>query len=460
MGQFGQRPAVGSQDGGRHARRHAQPGRSEWAMSGILTELALIAILVALNAVFAGSEMALVSLREGQLQRLERASNPGRRVARLARDPNRFLATIQIGITLAGFLASATAAVGLAEPLVPALSWLDKAAEPVAIVVVTFALTFLTLVFGELAPKRVAMQHAERWALFAARPLSAVAAAARPLVWSLARASDLTVRAVGSDPSKKGEEITPAEIRDLVASQQGFTTEQRMIMSGAVEIAERVLRQVLVPRRMVFTIDADSPGDVARDQLAASGHSRAPVVRNANLDDTVGVVVLRELVLTEESSLLDAVRPAYLLPDSLRLVDALRRFKDDRQQMALVVDERGAVDGIVTLEDLLEELVGEIYAETDRDVVQVRREPDGSMLLPGTFPLHDLPDVGIDVELPDSTNYTTIAGLILARLGHVPDRPGEIVNLGRWAAEVSDVERRAISAVRLSPNRSGSGSDR
>jgi putative hemolysin len=183
-------------------------------------------------------------------------------------------------------------------------------------------------------------------------------------------------------------------------------------------------------------------------------------VRNANLDDTVGVVVLRELVLTEESSLVDAVRPAYLLPDSLRLVDALRRFKDDRQQMALVVDERGAVDGIVTLEDLLEELVGEIYAETDRDVVQVRREPDGSMLLPGTFPLHDLPDVGIDVELPDSTNYTTIAGLILARLGHVPDRPGEIVNLGRWAAEVSDVERRAISAVRLSPNRSGSGSDR
>lgn len=420
-------------------------------MSGAWIQLGLVGALIVVNAMLAGSEMAFVSLREGQLRRLERLSDTGRRVARLARDPNRFLATIQVGITLAGFLASATAAVAIAAPLAPALRFLGSAAQPAAVVAVTILLTFLTLVFGELAPKRIAMQHAERWALAVVRPLSAMATATRPLVWLLGRTTDLVVRLAGSDPHRQREDITPSEIRDLVTTHRGFTPEQRMIITGAVEIAERILREVLVSRRAVFTLDAETPLEQARVQLAASGHSRAPVVRHGNLDETVGVVVLRDLVGASGGRLVDVARPPYLLPDTLRVANALRQFKADREQFALVVDEHGAVDGIVTLEDLLEELVGEIYDDTDRDVAAVQRGPDGSLVLPGTFPVHDLPDLGIELEPQRVADYTTVAGLVIAHLGHLPTEPGESVSLDGWTVHVTSVEGRTVTEVRLVP---------
>jgi putative hemolysin len=418
-------------------------------MSGAWLQLGLVAVLIVVNAVLAGSEMAFVSLREGQLRRLERMSEAGRRVAQLARDPNRFLATIQVGITLAGFLASATAAVAIAKPLTPVLGFLGNAAEAVTVVLITIVLTFLTLVFGELAPKRIAMQHAERWALVVVRPLGALATLSQPLVWLLGRTTDLVVRLFGSDPHRQREDITPSEIRDLVTTHRGFTPEQRMIITGAVEITERILREVLVSRRAVFTIDADTPVEQARAQLAASGHSRAPVVWNGNLDDAVGVVVLRDLVGHQAGRVADVARPPYLLPDSLRVADALRQFKADREQFALVVDEHGAVDGIVTLEDLLEELVGEIYDDTDRDVAAVQRGTDGSLLLPGTFPVHDLPDLGIDLVPPREGDYTTVAGLVIAHLGHLPTAPGGSVSIDGWTAQVTGVEGRTVTEVRL-----------
>jgi putative hemolysin len=420
-------------------------------VNGYLLQLLVVGGLLLINGVFAGSEIALISLREGQLRRLERRSANGRALARLARDPNRFLATIQVGITLAGFLASATAAVTLAEPLLPVFDFLGSAARPAAIVSITAVLTFLTLVLAELAPKRVAMQHSERWALAVARPVEALATISAPVIWLLGRSTNLVVRLLGSDPARPRDEITPAELRDLVAVHRGFTREQRLIIAGAVEIAERKLRQVLVPRRSVFVLDAQTPVARARMQLAASGHSRAPVVRNGNLDDPVGVANLRDLVTGAGATVAELARPAVLLPDSLLAADALRRFQADRQQFALVVDERGTVDGIVTLEDLVEELVGEIYDETDRDVQAVRREDDGSLLLPGTFPVHDLPDLGIHLEHRPHGDYTTIAGLVITVLGHLPTRAGESVTVDGWTAQVTEVDRHAITSIRLRP---------
>ncbi|MGN9779462.1 hemolysin family protein [Micromonospora sp. H33] len=414
------------------------------------SQLALVGVLVVLNALFAGSEMALVSLRDSQIQRLKRTSRAGRTLARLARDPNRFLATIQIGITLAGFLASAAAAVSLARPLVPLLAPLGGAAETVAIVLVTLALTFVTLVFGELAPKRIAMQAAERWALLVARPLDVLAGLTRPAVWALGATSDLVVRLVGLDPRHEPDEIGPDELRDIVAGNHGFTKEQRMIIAGAVEIADRQLKAVLVPRLQVFTLDSGTTADAARLVLAATGHSRAPVVRHGGLDDAVGVIHLRDLVGVPDDRPVDEIaRPPMLLPDSLPVVDALRQFKAERQHIALVVDERGAVDGIVTLEDILEEVVGEIYDETDRDVRSVRTDPDGSMLLPGTFPVHDLPDVGVELPGRPSGDYTTVAGLVLAGLGHIPTVAGESVTVDGWDLEVTGIDHRAIAQVRV-----------
>jgi putative hemolysin len=417
-------------------------------MSGVGGEVFLVLVLVLVNAAFAGSEMALVSLRDSQVQRLERQSRRGRVLARLTRDPNRFLATIQIGITLAGFLASAAAAVSLSRPLVKPLSFLGAAAEPVSILIVTVALTFVTLVIGELAPKRIAMQRSEGWALLVARPLDVLSVFARPVVWLLGVSTNLVVRLAGGDPNAQREEVTTEEIRDLVAAQQEFSAEQRTIISGAFEIADRILREILVPRRDVLTLPTGTAAHEALRLLIDGGHSRAPVVGPAGLDDVIGVVHLRDLV--DATGPVDALaRPGLFLPETLRVSDAMVQLRLEHQQIALVVDERGAIDGIITMEDLVEEIVGEIYDETDRDVQSVVYEPDGALLMPGSFPIHDLPDIGFDGGAPDEGEYTTIAGMVLAALGHIPTAPGEVVTLPQFTAEVVEVTGRAITRVRL-----------
>ncbi|MEU4421486.1 hemolysin family protein [Actinoplanes sp. NPDC024001] len=420
-------------------------------MGGYGWQVVLVVVLVLLNAAFSGSEMALISLRESQLQRLERQSRTGRTLAKLARDPNRFLATIQIGITLAGFLASAAAATTLAQPLIEPLSGLlGTAAEPVAILLITIVLTFFTLVVGELAPKRIAMQRAEGWALLVARPLDVLATLSRPVVWLLGKSTDLVVRLTGGDPDAGREEVSTEEIRDMVAQQQDITAEQRTIISGAFEIADRILREILVPRRDVLVLPADTPAPEALDRLVAGGHSRAPVTGPMGLDDVLGVVHLRDLI-GATGPVSDHMFTPLFLPETLKVSDAMRQLRLQRQQFALVVDERGAIDGIVTMEDLVEEVVGEIYDETDRDVQSVVREDDGAMLLPGTFPIHDLPDIGVDIEEIDAGDYTTVAGLVLARLGHIPTAPGETVAIDGHTAEVVEITGRAITKLRLRP---------
>ena len=418
-------------------------------MGGTGGEIVLVLVLVLVNAVFSGSEMALISLRDSQVQRLERQSRSGRVLGRLTRDPNRFLATIQIGITLAGFLASAAAAVSLSTSLVKPLSFLGSAAKPAAIVVVTVALTFVTLVIGELAPKRIAMQRTEGWALLVARPLEVLSMISRPAVWLLGVATNLVVRLAGGDPTAQREEVTTEEIRDMVAAQQDFSAEQRTIISGAFEIADRILREILVPRRDVLTLPTGTPAHEALRMLIAGGHSRAPVVGPAGLDDVAGVVHLRDLV--DATGPVDALcRPGLFLPETLRVSDAIKGLRGERQQLAMVVDERGAIDGIITMEDLVEEIVGEIYDETDRDVAAVVHEPDGALLMPGSFPIHDLPDIGFHASHPpDEGDYTTVAGMVLAALGHIPTAPGEVVTLLEFTAEVTEVTGRAITRVRL-----------
>jgi len=333
-------------------------------MDGVWLQIGLVLVLVLVNAWFAGSEVALISLREGQLQRLEQEGGRGRLVAQLARDPNQFLSTIQIGITLAGFLASAAAAVTLAGPLVPLLGFLGGAAEPVAIVLVTSVLTYVTLVVGELAPKRIALQRPERWAKLAARPLAVISTLTRPVVWLLSRSTDLLVRLAGGDPSMQRDAVTEEEVRDLVATQATFSPQHRTLLIGAFEIAERRLRDVLIPRRDIVALPAEASAEEGVRKLVETTHSRAPVYKG-DLDEIVGIAHLVDLV-GASGRVADHVRPALALPESLGVLDALRRLQAERQAMAIVINEYGGTEGIVTVEDLLEELVGEIYDETER----------------------------------------------------------------------------------------------
>jgi putative hemolysin len=412
--------------------------------------VALVLLLVAVNAVLAGSEIALISLREPQIRRLEEKGRTGRILGRLARDPNRFFATIQIGITLAGFLAAAAAAVTLAEPLVPRLGVLGGWAEPVAVIAVTLVLGFVTLVVGEIAPKRLALQRSEAWSMAAARPLHALAVAFRPLVWLLSVSSDMIVRLAGGEPAQARQAIDLEELKDHVLFGRGLAAGHQEVLVGALEIAERTLREVSIPRPDVFVLDGDETCSTTLQQLVASGHSRAPVAPGAALDLALGIVHLRDLVAADaEQRVSDLAVEALLFPETLAVLEAMRRMQAARQQMALVVDEHGGIDGIVTVEDLVEEVVGEIYDETDRDVIAVRRESDGSIVVPGRFPIHDLVDLG--VEAPEG-GYTTVGGLMVDLLGSIPTVPGDTAHIAGWKLTVVSVGRRAIRTLRLTPD--------
>jgi putative hemolysin len=414
-------------------------------VGGLGAEFALVIVLLLVNGLLAGSEIALISLRESQIARLEAGSTAGRRLAELARDPNRYLATIQIGITLSGFLASATAAVSLAEPLVPLLDFAGEAAEPLAIVAVTLVLSFVTLVVGELAPKRLALQRAERWSLLVAVPLHWAAVFTKPIIWLLSRCTDLLVTLFGGEPGRTREEVAVEELRDLVVAHRGLSDDQQEVLAGAFEVAERTLRQVMVPRSEVVVLDANGDVSQALETLLDAGHSRAPVAPGGDLDETLTIAHIRDLITSDPSTKVASVGSVPVgLPESVRVLVGLRKLQQERQQMALVVDEHGGVEGIVTIEDMVEELVGEIYDETDPDLISVRYLADGSILIPGSFPIHDLVDLGI--EVPEA-NYTTVAGLILSRLSRVPRVPGDTVQVGQWAFEVTKTTGRRITEV-------------
>jgi putative hemolysin len=412
-------------------------------VEGIGLQLAFIAFLIALNALLSGSEIALISLREGQLLRLERRSAAGRALGRLARDPNRFLSTIQIGITLTGFLASATAALTLAEPLIEPLAFLGSAARPSAVFLVTLALTLVTLVVGELAPKRLAMQRAEGWALLAARPLAGLARLASPAVWLLSHATNAVVRLLGGDPGREREEVTEAEIRDLIAAQTAYPPEHRQIIGRALEVADRTLREILVPRGSVLALREDLDVAEALRQLSSAGHNRAPVFRH-DLDDAHRHVSVLGLV-GRTGTVGDHAQPAVALPEAIDAVSALRELQAQHQKLALVISEHGGVEGIVTDEDLVEELVGEIYDEHDPRPQGIVHLGGGAVLVPGRLPVHELASLGTVLPPCDAT---TVGGAVAEGLRRIPE-PGDVVILGDYELTVLETRERVAHRVRV-----------
>jgi putative hemolysin len=299
-------------------------------------------------------------------------------------------------------------------------------------------------VVGELTPKRIAMARAERWALFAALPLRWLGIASKPAVWLLSTSTGLLVRLAGVDPKESGDEVSDDELRDLLLSRSGFHR-QREILEGALEIGDRVLRQILVPRPAVTTVPTDATVAEAMSLLKEAGHSRAPLCDD--LDRVSGILHLIDLV-DAQGPAAAVVRPALHLPETVGVLEALRAMQHGRHSLAIVVDEHGGGAGIVSLEDVLEEFVGEIYDEFDQDQRTVEVADDGSIAVDGTYPVHDLDDIG--VELP-STEAATVAGVILEHLGRLPRR-GEQVTIGGWTLVVDHIEEQAIRRVVLVPS--------
>ena len=420
-------------------------------MHGVWPDIALIAVLVLLNAFFAASEIAVIAARDARIRQLAEQGHRSARVAeRLMADPSRFLATIQVGITLAGFLASASAAVTLARPLAGWLGELGLSAglaSSLAVGAVTLAISYVTLVLGELAPKRLALQDPERIALRVARPIEALARVAGPFTALLARSTNLVVRALGGRVDVEERGLTEEEIRFYVAEHQDLRSEEKQLIEGVFDFGDRLVRQVMVPRPEMKTLPRHLPLRQAVERVRQSGHENYPVY-DSGPDEIVGVVNARDLLHAAlegggEGTVEQVMRPARFVPETKPALDLLKEMKRDRFRMAVVVDEYGGVAGLVTLDDLLEEIVGNV-GELPAATQQVAAS---EWVLEGDTPIEDANE-RLDLQIPASPHYETVAGFVLYTLGRLPE-PGEGFEHRGWRFEVERRDGLRVEAVRV-----------
>jgi len=416
----------------------------------------LVLVVILIGGFFAGAEMALVSLREGQVRSLSRRGRSGQRAARLAQDPNRFLSAVQIGVTLATLLSGAFGADLLAGKLKTPLTKLmpPGVAAVVSLIFVTLVISFFTLIFGELAPKRLALQRSERVSLVTAPVLDRLAKLATPVVWLLSRCTNLVVRLVGGDPAAGRGVMTDEELRDLVEGNQALSADERHIVGEVFDAGKRQIREVLVPRTEVEFLPAVMPLPEAADIAVHARYSRFPVYQES-YDDVIGFVHARDLLgVTEDGAEVRRVgevcRPVKMLPTSKTVLSALSEMRRDRAHLAIVVDEYGGTAGIVTLEDLVEELIGDIQDEYDVDESRPRQLPAGELEVDGLLNLDEFAEL-TGIDLPEGP-YETVAGYLLAALGHLPAAGESAEVLGRQLT-VTELDGRRISRVRVSPMR-------
>ena len=416
--------------------------------------LALVLVFIAIGAFFAAAEIALVSLREGQVRSVAQRGSRGRRVAKLHDNPNRFLAAVQVGVTLAGFLAAAFGASSLAGDFAPTLEDAGVpagAAEPLALVAITLVITYLSIVFSELVPKRLALQRAEGTALLVAPVLDRVASAFRPLIWLLSTSTNAVVRLFGGDPDAQRESISEEELRDIVAGHEQLGREERQLIEDVFEAGERQLHEVMVPRTEVDFLDASTPVFQAVRTAATNPHSRYPVIRGSQ-DDVVGFIHVRDLFAPEISGrsvrVGEIARPVKQMPGTKRVLSALSELRREGHHLAIVVDEYGGTDGIVTMEDLMEEVIGEIHDEYDVAAEQTRSLRGGDVEVDGLLNLEDFED-RTGLELPEGP-YETVAGFVIHQLGRLPEVDESIEALGHRFT-VTELDGRRIAKVLLSP---------
>jgi len=413
--------------------------------------IGLIAVFIVIGGVFAATEIALVSLRESQLAALEKRSARGARVAALARDPNTFLAAVQIGVTLSGFLSAAYGATALAPYLTPTLVTAGIAepfAAAISIMTMTLVVAYASLVFGELAPKRLALQRAESFALIAAPVLAGFAVVVKPVVMLLSWSSNLVVRLFGGDPHQRSAQISDEELRELVDTHDGLGDEEREIVSDVLHAADRTLAEVMRPRADMVALRGDVTLDEARRWAREQHYSRYPVMRGS-VDDIDSFVHVRDLAWAPDGTILASMeRPLVALPATARILPTLSRMRRDGHHIALVVDEYGGVDGIVTLEDIVEELIGEVYDEYDSTE---RAELTGTLstvLVPGSLTIEEFAErTGVVVA---NGAFETIAGFVIDRLGRMP-RPDDVVETPSARLIVRGVVRRRIVQIEVEP---------
>jgi putative hemolysin len=411
------------------------------------------------NGVFAGAELAVLSMRRTRLRELtDEGNSSAKSVEKLRRDPERFLATVQIGITVIGATAAAFGGASMATRLGGVLADLGvpaQQAHSVALAVVVAFVSYLSLVLGELVPKSLALRAGERYALLIGRPLHGLSWLMRPVVWFLTASSNVVLRLFGDRTSFTEGRLSAEELQQLVeeATKQG-TVDPRAgeIASRAFEMGDLTLGELMVPRERIIALRRHASAEEIRQVMLEHGHSRMPVYEGA-VDNIVGYVIVKDLLgVAWEGNLIvleDVMRPPFFLVESMRAMDALKELQKRRMQLAVVVDERGGVAGLVTVEDLVEELVGDILSESETPEELVTREGPTTALVQASAPLRDV-NRELGLELDEDQDYSTVAGLCIALAGGAIPEPGtRLETEGGLVLEVLESSPRRVRTVRF-----------
>ena len=426
-------------------------------MSNIAFQIAIIVLLTLLNGLFAMSETALVSSRNARLRQRADAGDAGARAAlELAVEPTRFLSTVQIGISLIGVLAGALGGATIAEPLAEALHAvpvLTPYAWPIAFGVVVVGITYLSLIIGELVPKRLALNDPEAVASRVAGPMRLLSSLASPGVWLLTTSTEAVLRLLGIRRFEEAP-VTEQEVEVLLeegARRGVFEEEERDLVRQALRLDDRPVRELMTPRPKVVWLAPDDPPEENRRRVAESRHSHFPVARG-DLNDLLGVASVKDAwaraMSGEDADLLGSLQRPSLVSESAPATAALEAFKRSGLPVALVVDERGHIEGLVTVNDVLEALVGDVSDADETDETSIVRREDGSWLVDGLLAADELKEhLGLK-KLPreDEVDYQTVGGMVMAKLGRVPTE-GDRFKWDGYSFEVVDMDGRRVDKV-------------
>jgi putative hemolysin len=390
----------------------------------LLKSIAIVLGLIGLGAFFVAAEIALISLRDSQVKQISLRGKGGAKVAFLTKNPNRFLAAVQIGVTLCGFLSAALGAEQLGKYVIPELvaaGISQSSSEVISLVGITLVIAYISLVFGELVPKRVALFKAEPIALASSTIIDLVAKLFAPIIWLLSHSTNLIVRIFGIDAKTIKEQISEAELMDLLSGHSDLTEEERDIVEEVFNASDRMIHEVMVPRTEVDFLDASLPISQARKIAVDLAHSRYPVIRGTS-DEVIGFLHVRDLLNPKlddsEITIIELVRSIQFLPGTKGVLPALTEMRSKRQHIAIVLDEYGGTDGIVTLENLVECLIGEIHDEYDSHEGDVEIQPrTGDIEIDGLISLDELQETA-GITLPEGP-YETVSGFIMHFLGRI-----------------------------------------
>ena len=423
------------------------------------SELLIVVGLLMVHGLFAGSEIAVLTVRTTRLREfIRRKDRRALAVKALREQPERFLATVQIGMTIAGTAAAAFGGARLEHGLEPMYgnlgfgSWSPAASLATVVLIVAFT----ELVVGELVPKSLALRYGDRYSFVVARPLRALSEVVRPLVWVLTSISNLFLRLFGDRTTFSEARLSRDELQQLVeeAAKTGSVDPRASeIASRALGFGEVTVAEVMVPRNRVVALRRSAPPEEVQRVILEEGHSRMPVYDN-NIDNIIGYVVARDvLALAWEKGLLvleDILRPAHKVPESTRALDLLREMQRRRTQMAVVIDDHGGISGLVTTEDLIEELVGDIMSEDDVPEQYFTREPSGTILVQGWAAVRKV-NRDLHLDLPVGRDRTTIAGLCMSLAQAIPQAGERLTTDNGTILEVIEASPRRVRRVRIHP---------